>query len=200
MCLLLETIRIADNKLKLAEFHSARVNVSRKTLFHAKDEWNLSKLISVPDLDSSVIYRCRFIYSNRVERIEFLPYTSLSVKKLYLVISDTIEYSFKYENRKALVELRQKFTADNGSDILIVKNGQITDTSFSNIVFYDGKKWVTPSFPLLNGTKRAFYLSRRLISECPITPADLHKYQKARLINAMLDLDAGVDILMEDIV
>ena len=85
------------------------------------------------------------------------------------------------------------------SEILILKNGLITDVSFANIAFYDGKGWYTPDSPLLKGTKRAYYIEKGLLIEKRISPADLPKYQKARLINAMLDLEDSHDILIGNI-
>ena len=62
------------------------------------------------------------------------------------------DYSFKFSNRKAIDDLL-KFR--NGcDDILIVRNGLITDTSYSNVVFRKDNMYFTPNFPLLNGTKR----------------------------------------------
>lgn len=199
MCLLLETIKVRHNALQQLEFHNNRVNCSRRLLYRAIDRWDLSKIIIVPVLDYDKTFRCRFIYSENVELIEFLPYTPRKINRLYLVTEDNLEYSFKYTNRDALEQLKKDAAADNDADILIVKNGLITDTSFANIVFYDGSQWFTPSPPLLSGTKRAYYLHNKRISECRISPADLHKYQKARLINAMLDLDDSGDIYIKNI-
>jgi 4-amino-4-deoxychorismate lyase len=84
-------------------------------------------------------------------------------------------------------------------DILIVKDGYITDTSFSNIVFFDGEKWVTPARPLLRGTMRESLLKRNLIGEENITVDDLNKIKEARLINAMLPLETGTAIQVENI-
>jgi 4-amino-4-deoxychorismate lyase len=200
MCLLLETIKVRKNMLENLEFHTERVNCSRHTLFNFTDVWDLSQLISIPDLDTDIIYRCRLLYSRRIEQTEFHEYIPRIIRKLFLVPVDDLEYAFKYANRDALNTLRDSKTKEQDSDILIVKNGYITDTSFSNIAFFDGISWFTPAIPLLQGTKRAYYLKKRLISECHITPADLHIFQKARLINAMLDLEDGKDLRIEDII
>ena len=199
MCQLLETIRIANKRLLHTGYHSARVNYSRATLFGATDPWDLSKLISLPELDEKTIYRCRFIYGQRVEKTEILPYMPRQVSKLILVSGDSVEYSFKYTDRSALDQLKNKAAPEAGSDILIVKNGLITDTSFSNIVFLKDGNWFTPAAPLLHGTKRSYYLNSGIIREATITPSDLPYYQKARLINAMLDLEDGRDVWVEDI-
>ena len=75
-----------------------------------------------------------------------------------------------------------------------MKNGLITDTSYANIVFWDGQNWLTPSTPLLAGTKRARLLHESKIKEAEIRVDDLIKYEKARIINALNDLDDSQDI------
>lgn len=86
------------------------------------------------------------------------------------------------------------------SDVLLVKKGLITDTSFSNIVLFDGFHWHTPATPILKGTRREFYIQNKTILPCDISVSDLFKYTKARLINAMLDLDEGNDIPVENLI
>ncbi len=77
---------------------------------------------------------------------------------------------------------------ENCDDILIVKNGIITDTSFSNIAFFDGKQWKTPKSPLLKGTCRERLLCEQKIFEKDINLNDLSNYKCYKLINAMRDL------------
>jgi 4-amino-4-deoxychorismate lyase len=200
MCQLLETIKVRQNSLQHVEFHNERVNYSRSYLFESIDNWDLLKLISVPGLDPGRIYRCRFLYSRVVEKIEFLPYAPRIIQKLFFVTVEDLDYSFKYANRDAIDRLKSTYATEPNSDILIVKNGLVTDTSFSNIVFYDGSNWYTPDSPLLKGTKRAWYLQQGILLEKKITLADIPKYQKARLINAMMDLVDGDDIAIKDII
>lgn len=181
-------------------YHNERVNRSRKTILHADDSWDLSKMIILPELDRNLVYRCRIIYSLEIESVEFLPYKPRVITKLSLVYNDQIDYSFKYADRSVLDNLRKTSAGTTDSDILIVQKGMISDTSFSNIAFYDGSKWYTPSTPLLKGTKRCFYLRNKMIAERRIAIDDLHKYQHARLINSMLDLEDGGDIYIENII
>lgn len=73
-------------------------------------------------------------------------------------------------------------------ELIIVKNGIITDTSYANLVFYNGKEWHTPSRPLLQGTKRQKLIDEGKIKEREIRVHDLKKFTKCSLINAMLDI------------
>lgn len=194
MCQLLETIKVKRNSFQHVFYHNNRVNNSRKLLFQSKHPWDLSKIIRIPDLDQNTIYRCRFLYAREPDGFEFVPYFKRVVQKLYLLDCGDLEYSFKYSDRSTLEKLRNSVPDPELSDILMVKNGYITDTSFSNIALFDGNKWYTPAKPLLKGTKREYYIDNRIIFKRDIKPADLYNYRKARLINAMFDLDESEDI------
>ena len=96
-----------------------------------------------------------------------------------------INYELKYENRDALNHLvEQKGDAD---DIIIIQEGLITDTSIANLCFYDGRKWLTPSKPLLYGTTRQRLLDNKEIHTADILYTDIHKFSKIALMNAMID-------------
>jgi 4-amino-4-deoxychorismate lyase len=74
-------------------------------------------------------------------------------------------------------------------DILIIKNGMVTDTSYSNVIFRDKiGNWVTPSTCLLKGTRRLNLLKNRIITETDIRVSDLKYYNEIRLINAMIGI------------
>lgn len=119
------------------------------------------------------------------------------LQTLKLVDSADIEYSFKYLDRTALDQIRSENPAFD--DIIIVKNNRITDCSFANLVFYADSGWVTSNTPLLKGTKRQMYIDKQIIEERTITVSDLNLFSKARIINAMIDLEESPDILMENI-
>jgi len=196
---LLESIKVRHNTLQHIVYHNNRVNHSRKLLFQSKHPWDLSEIIRIPELDQNIIYRCRFLYAREPDGFEFIPFVPRVVQKLYLVDCGDLDYSFKYSDRSALEKLKNNIPDPELSDILLVKNGFITDTSFSNIALFDGSNWYTPSTPLLKGTKREYYIDNKIILKRNIKPADLYKYRKAKLINAMLDLDDGEDIPVENI-
>ena len=104
----------------------------------------------------------------RQEIIEILfsSYVKHRVGSLKLVSADSLDYHMKFFDRASLEAL---FALRGECDeIIIVKGGLITDTSISNLVFYDGSRWYTPAHPLLEGTCRA-----RLIAGGKIIPLDI---------------------------
>ena len=120
-----------------------------------------------------------------VEEVTYAPYQMRQVSSLHLVVSDTIDYTYKSAHREELNALyAQKGMAD---DILIVRNGYLTDTSIANVALYDGDTWFTPAHPLLRGTKRSEFLDRQLIVEKDIPQICLKDYSHIMLFNAMID-------------
>jgi len=69
-----------------------------------------------------------------------------------------------------------------------------SDSFSSNIIFYNGKEWVTPDTPLLKGTQRQYLIDKGFIKEERITDKDILKYSKLKLINAMLDFERAPEI------
>jgi len=198
MCLLLETIKIEDGKILNLEYHNRRYNSSLKNKFGISGDKDLGLHISMPADLGPGVFRCRILYTKNIEKIEFVPHEERIVRSLKLVTADGIDYSLKYADRKELEALFEK--RDECDEILIVKNGYITDTSVSNIVFrrHDGT-WVTPDAPLLGGTMRMFLLETGRISEAGIRSSDLPSFSAAKMINCMTDLEKGPIIEMENI-
>ncbi len=196
MSLLFETIKFQNGKLHNLDLHNARLNKSRSEIFGCKDTIDLAKSIHLPKIYDDGIYKCKVIYARKIEHVEFLTYTIKLVASLRMVENDDIEYNHKYVNRRCFDDLLENVGTD---DILIVKRGFITDSSYANIVFYDGRKWITPSTPLLRGTKREKLLKEKLISEQPIKKDELRFFTKAKLINAMIDMEDSPIIKIRNI-
>ncbi len=152
----------------------------------------LENLIEIPNGLNDEVYKCRVIYSKEIESVEFEKYIPPKISSLKVVESNFIDYSFKFNDRTQLNDLFQR--REDCDDILIVKNGFITDTSYANIVFWDGQNWLTPSTPILAGTARARLLHENKIKKAEVNVADLLRYEKARIINALNDLDDSQDI------
>jgi 4-amino-4-deoxychorismate lyase len=195
---LLETIKVCNREILNINYHNERVNRSRFELVGVRNKWDIGKFIPIPKrLLENVIYKCRFIYYSEVISLEFIPYTIHKIETLGLVISNDLEYNHKFSDREKFEQLKQ--SRPGTDDIIIVKDKQITDCSFANLVFFDGTKWITPKNPLLKGTKRQKYLEEKVISEQIIAPEDLKQFSRLRLINAMIDLEESYDIPIKNI-
>lgn len=183
MCLFIETIRIEDGKVYNLDYHIERFDRTRAAFWKGSAPIDLRTLVSPQSLAG--IYKCRVVYGREIEEITYVPYQMRDVSSLRLVVADTVDYTYKSTNRENLNALyAQRKMAD---DVLIVKDGCLTDTSIANVALYDGKVWCTPSHPLLRGTKRAELLDKKIIVEKDIPQAHLGEYSKIMLFNAMID-------------
>jgi 4-amino-4-deoxychorismate lyase len=180
MSLLLETIKIEEGEVFNLSYHQARFDTSRNELFELREELELSSIIKSPQKG---LYRCRILYDQKIHSIEYLPYKPKKIQKLKIVTSN-MNYDYKYANREAFNKLLQKHSAYD--EIIIEKKGYITDTTISNIAFYDGDKWVTPTKPLLHGTMRAKLLDEGFLHLKEIKKEDLKNYSQIALMNSMI--------------
>ena len=199
MSLLLETICIEYRQIRNPDYHNRRMNSARKDLFGIRSELDIRTIIKIPIGMGMGLFKCRILYDNRIREVQVLPHHPKPVRTLKLVMEDSIDYRYKYADRKRLESLLlQKGICD---DILIVKNGCISDTSYSNIIFRTaGGTWVTPDTPLLRGTMLQYLLEEGEISEKRIVVEDLTAYTEARMINCMMDLESGSVIDMNHII
>ncbi len=194
---LIETIQIRDGKPINIDFHSARFNRSRAELFGTSATLDLSKFIQIPKDCLTGIYRCRLIYERDIEQTSFSPYQFRIIKTLKIVQLSDISYDYKWENRKLFNDLLQQNS--DVDEIIIAKNGLITDCTFANLAFWNGENWFTPNTPLLKGTKRAELLHNRKIIEAKIGVSDVKTYQKICLINSFRALDFCTAIDVQDL-
>ncbi len=187
MCQLLETIKCRDGILFNLEFHNLRLNKARHEKFGIEEKIDLKNRIEIPENCKTGLFRCRVIYAKEIESVEFIPHQIRKISSLKLVENNSIDYHLKYVDRKILQQLFE--LRGNCDDILIVKNGCITDSSTANVIFFDGQNWWTPDSPLLVGTQRARLLSEGKITPCKITVNNISNYKMVGLINAFQDFD-----------
>jgi len=179
--LLLETIKVEDGVLYNLPYHQARLERSHQALYPYAKPIRLQTLLDNPP--SKGLFRCRVLYGATVEGVEYLPYQAKEIQRLTIVPS-SLEYHHKYANRDALNSL--KASQPQADEIIIEKEGYLTDTTISNIAFFDGSHWYTPHQPLLRGTMREQLLDKGFLLPKAIQTSDISHYTHVALINAML--------------
>ena len=194
----IETIRLQEGVLWNLSYHQARFERTRSRELGLSSHPRLEEIIQVPDGLEKGCLKCRVLYGEEIERIEYEPHIRRRIYSLKLVYSDKIHYASKYADRSEL----EKLYAERGScdDILIVKEGCLSDSFYANTAFWDGTAWITPDTPLLEGTMRASLLEQGLLREARIRKEDLGRYPKVRLINALNDLQEGPEITMDQVI
>ena len=184
---LLETIYLKDGQLQNIEYHNARMMTSRFFLSGKIDPIDVSKMFFIPTEYRTGEYRCRVIYDIDVEEVSFIPYTEKPIKKLKLIDIGKWDYHYKYADRSFMSNLL--INNPEVDEVIMTKNGFITDCTIANLTFYDGKDWFTPSTPLLKGTKRHQLLDKGLITEREISVKDIYQYEGVCLINCFRNLE-----------
>ena len=185
MCRLFETIRVVNGVPQHLAWHERRMNQAGKELWNDGKPFLLSQEITVPPEFSTGLVQCNIFYGPGEQKISFKYYRRRVIRSLKMVECNSIDYHLKYSDRSLLESL---FMLRGGSDdVIIVKNGLITDTLISNLIFLEGKDWYTPANPLLKGTCRNRLLSEGRLTEREIRPGDIGHFTGCKLINAMRD-------------
>ncbi len=177
-----EAIKLKDGVLYNLSYHEMRMRRTTEHFFGI----NFPLLIEIPEDKMTGLFKCRIVYSNQIHSVEFIPYSFRTIRKLVLVQDDSIDYTYKYTDRVVLNTLLAKSGCD---DIIIIKDGYITDASSSNLVFEDKTGLYTPDSYLLRGTKREYLLDKGVIKERVIKVENIKEYDSIYLINAMVDLE-----------
>jgi 4-amino-4-deoxychorismate lyase len=193
MPLLLETIRLEPKtmQLPLLPYHIRRMQRSQLHFWNIFSNQNLQKIIldtftsqNTTSLLATEIVRCRVLYDMKIQQIEFFPYEVQILDSLELIEATDLNYALKFANRDELNSLKNNSEA---SDVLIVKNGLITDISYANVAFFNGNQWLTPKTPLLKGTKRQQFIEQGKIIETDIKITDLQHFNAIKTFNAMME-------------
>jgi 4-amino-4-deoxychorismate lyase len=165
------------------EWHEARMNLSRRELWNLHEPILLAEFVIVPEEYKTGLVQCNVTYEHEIKSVTYKPYIKRQVKSLKLIECNNIDYHIKRSDRSILDDLFSR--KGDCDEIMIIKKGFITDTSISNLIFFDGKNWFTPKMPLLKGTCRQRLLKEGKISEKVIRVEDLSQFPGLKLINAM---------------
>lgn len=196
MFLLLESIYLKDGVFRNLPYHEARMEKSWRDLFNHNKTADINHYLRTLEIPSKGLYKTRVIYDTEIHKVEFVPYVIKPVKSLKLIHSDTISYDYKFLDRKDIDKLYSQ--RENADDVLIIKNGFITDTSYANIIFKKERDWYTPSHCLLKGTMRESLLDAGLVRETIIDVNNYSQFKSFKLINSMLGM-VGEEIPIESI-
>lgn len=203
----IETIRYAEGRFHLLDLHNKRMAATMYEVYGIAGS-------QVPVLQDTLhrlhidvpggVFKYRIIYDTKIRKIEFEAYTPRIVRSLMTVNApQNFDYRLKQADRTALTSLTEKKGACD--EILIIKNGLITDTSYSNIVFKGSSGIYTPRNPLLNGVMRQHLLINKDIVEYNLTvndilPGNSLGITEAYLINAMMPPGSTNSIPVDQIV
>lgn len=182
----IESIRLANGQMPLLPYHQERMERTRRAFYNNAPPVNLHKLLQpYAGARPGGVYKCRVVYTREVLQVEVAPYTFKPIQSLLPVQAGKLDYAWKYANREGIGQLwKQRGSCD---DILMVRNGYVTDTSYCNVAFLSPSGvWLTPEAPLLPGTRRQYLLDRGMLQQAPIALEDVNSFLGVRLFNAMI--------------
>lgn len=192
----IESIQLRNGELVNLPLHEVRMRRTIEAYYKIKVPIDLTELKIRAKEYPTGLYKCRVLYAKQLQKIEIKPYQIRPINSLQLVESQ-LDYSLKYEDRTVLNHLfAQRGTCE---DVLIVKNGFITDGSYTNVAFFDGQTWWTPTTPLLKGVQRQQFLNSGLIQEKSILATTIFTYKKVKLFNAMMNWEDALEVPIHQI-
>lgn len=186
-----ETIRVYDGQFCHPVYHEWRARATALAVFGCSLDWDLSRW-AIPDELRRGLVKCRVVYDTMVREVTFTPYVFRQIASLRLVEGEAIDYAFKSTDRSGLERLLA--LRDGCDDVLIVRRGMITDTSFSNVVLEDATGLYTPDTFLLDGTCRRRLIDEGIVQVRPIPVTELSRYDRLYLVNAMIGLGDNVSL------
>ena len=194
-----ESIRVVNGRVMNLKFHQQRIDRCYKS-FGLPSTLNLKEYISNIVLPKENVFKLRIsynVFNPKSTNYNLSLYQEKTIQSLICINTDTILYQHKSENRDDINNLYK--LKSNFDDILIIKNGLITDTSYCNVALYKNDHWWTPKVPLLFGTMRAKLIAKKFIQEKDILISEIHLYTKMRLFNALIPWSNNKDIAINNI-
>lgn len=134
-----ETIKIKDGKVQALAYHQERMERTIQKFFPSLYNASMPSLERLINPTASMdFYKARVVYGEQgIEAVEYAPYSMRNINSLQVVEDDMIVYDYKSTDRSHINALvAQKGECD---EIIIVKHGLLTDTSFTNLAIFDGK-------------------------------------------------------------
>lgn len=181
-----ETFKLLNGELCHVEFHLERVRKTQAVFFRDAN-FRVSELYDALTDYPEGLFKVRVDYDSRITGIRADLYEVKPHRKLRLVEAGDFDYSYKFADRGFFRETLDRHP--DCDDILFLKDGYLTDTTYCNIALFTGEEWVTPSSFLLPGTKRAALIHSGLLHEASVSLQDLASFEAIAFINAMRDFE-----------
>ena len=185
MCRFVESIKLKDGVFYRLQLHQQRVNRAFEAFYPTREPIDVVETLFQTVFPQEGVYKCRLVYDSDLQSLDIAPYVRREIRSLKLVETTQESLPYKQEDR---TEFNAAFAQRGGcDDVLLVKDGLLTDTSYCNIALYDGENWYTPRTPLLYGVNRMQLLSDGKLMEKDIKASELMNFQYISLFNAMIE-------------
>lgn len=194
----LESVAVYDGQAPLLPYHQARVDRTFAAFYPQQKPLDLLRLWKKTNFPTGKV-KWRIPYNVRKAAPQIKPFPERNIEQLQIVVDDTIEYAYKFTERDRLDALFDQ-KGDDADEVLILRNGLLTDAYYYNVVVKLGDKLLTPRKPLLPGVMRAYCLGEGLIQPADIRLEDLAEAKGVYLINALHPLERAAFIEREHMI
>ncbi len=184
---LFESLCIQNGKILNSKWHEKRFRKAYLKYFGKSAYFNLLDQIKIPKEFKKGNVKLKVLYGENGRETQFEIYKIQKINTIRLVHVSSLMYPLKLTNREKLNFLYEQ--RGDCDDVIIVRDGQITDSSYANLIFFNGREWITPKHPLLKGTCRARLLANGKIKLATLGIQELKAFKGLKLINAMRDID-----------
>lgn len=182
---LFETIAVENLQAPHLANHQLRMDSSYLALFHKHNPINLSDLFHHLNIPNEGLFKWRISYNQYQHKSEIALYQPRVVNRIsFYHLPADFDYSLKYTERLMFETIKAKYPLVD--DVVLVKNGLLTDSLISNLVIEmkNDSQLYTPSSPLLKGTHR-----KRLIESGKVVEREI-RYDQLRDINSITFINA----------
>lgn len=186
-----ESIAFIKGNARNITFHQERVDNTFKEFYPHAAAHQLENLLSSLIVNKAPLIKCRFTYNKTYFKCYLKPYHFKTFHSFVLIKDDSLDYNYKFTDRTLFNKHANNMNLE--TQILFIKNKAITDTTFTNLIFNDGLRWLTPAIPLLAGTMRSSLLESQRIYEESIEPKHLGLFKSFKLINALNSMEDAID-------
>lgn len=190
-----ETIRVQNGRAILLGWHRRRLQAAA-----ARRGFRLPReLLGTLRLPRSGRFRLKLTIGPKTPAQYTLHDAAIRRAKRLRLVRCAIRYPLKCADRHALQALYK--SRQNADDVVIVRNGLISDTTVANVAIFDGDRWLTPAAPLLKGTVRARLLAGGFLTVASLRPETLEPQWLVGLMNAMTGFYVAgqvKDVLIDD--
>jgi 4-amino-4-deoxychorismate lyase len=136
----LETIRFNSIIVPFIQEHQDRINRTFSFFYPEQKPLDLPAILREIKANNqdflllAEVVKCRLCYNETKYEYHLEPYQIKEIKNVVIKhVENDFDYTFKYSNRTLLNDLK-----GSENEILIVKNGLITDTSYANMMVKNG--------------------------------------------------------------
>ena len=150
----IETIKLSDGRVFHLAYHQERVCNTFLRFFPNQKVLSLSDIIENIALPAQGKHKIRIVYGSERPSVEVLPYQVKPIATIKCVEADFLDYSYKFLDRTFLNTLKESAGTD---EVIFVKNGKVTDSSYANIIFFTDDNGLRPL---------PFFLMAPAVSDC----------------------------------